>query len=469
MRLTGLVIEPSETFQLAFFVDEPSVMLGDGYNSYDDDFPPEYRVAWWAPDPKVLRVDETGLVRGVAPGEAVVWVQVENQRDSARVRVTGAEPAGPRYTSIHAAGAHTCALAQGAEPYCWGSDAYGPLGRGIVRWFTNQAAPRPISGGHMFRQLASGSAHSCGLTAAGQAWCWGINSEGELGIGWAGSDPSGLPYVSGVATPTAVVGGIQFDTLVAGSHNTCGLDTSGTAYCWGSNFGWSLGNGSPDGSDDRPEPTLVAGNHTFRLLAGGYHHCGVTVGDETYCWGSHNYAVPSGPGSTWYEPVLVPNAPPFVALVAGLGYTCGLTATREPYCWGGNDEGQLGLGDVTPRPSPTRLPGALEFVMLAASNFHTCGLTPSGAAYCWGENNFGQLGRGDRNFTANPEPQVVDGGLTFKTISAASTRTCAVTVDGAAYCWGLVDSALGIGRIKPFVARERLVSAVPVKVVVPFE
>jgi alpha-tubulin suppressor-like RCC1 family protein len=43
-------------------------------------------------------------------------------------------------------------------------------------------------------------------------------------------------------------------------------------------------------------------------------------------------------------------------------------------------------------------------------------------------------------------PTPVSGGLTFASVSAGSNHTCAVTLEGTAYCWGLgEDGQLGNG------------------------
>jgi alpha-tubulin suppressor-like RCC1 family protein len=43
--------------------------------------------------------------------------------------------------------------------------------------------PVAVVGGLSFRQVSAGAIHSCGLTPDDLAYCWGYNSEGQLGDG----------------------------------------------------------------------------------------------------------------------------------------------------------------------------------------------------------------------------------------------------------------------------------------------
>src|SRR5437016_4763371 len=75
------------------------------------------------------------------------------------------------WTQVSAGDGFTCALAAGGAAYCWGAAIFGQLGND-----SNTASMRPslVLGGHLFRAIASGSDHTCGLAADG-TWCWGQN------------------------------------------------------------------------------------------------------------------------------------------------------------------------------------------------------------------------------------------------------------------------------------------------------
>src|SRR5437870_4667396 len=74
------------------------------------------------------------------------------------------------------------------------------------------------------------------LTTSGAAYCWGDESNvGLLGDG---------KTTGGSVVPTPVAGGLTFTTLSAGPSETCGVTTSGAAYCWGYNAFGQLGDGT---------------------------------------------------------------------------------------------------------------------------------------------------------------------------------------------------------------------------------
>src|SRR5262249_8569022 len=153
-------------------------------------------------------------------------------------------------------------------------------------------------------------------------------------------------------------------------------------------------------------------------------------------------------------PVFGGNA--FLSVSAGTGASCGVVASGDALCWGDDSFSQLGVvaepftpldtctGNVQcsrkPRPvsSSTATPGTpFRASAVDVRGFHTCALggIPPAAAFCWGNGPTGALGAGAAT-TVSPIPIQVAGGLTFVAISAGKEHTCALTVIGAAYCWG---------------------------------
>jgi len=325
----------------------------------------------------------------------------------------------------------------GANPVTTGTDGIAQVswqlpstpGLSTLTASTPGAAESPrhfLATGTVPIQVDAGGLDSCALNVSGQAFCWGRNDVGQLGDG----------TTTQRLVATAVAGGLTFARVSAGGNvfsvHTCGTTASGVAYCWGGNYLGQLGDGT---TTDRLVPTAIAGGLTFAAVsAGAFHTCGVTTSGAAYCWGNNQHGQ-LGDGSTTDRlvPTAIAGGLTFAAVSAGAIHTCGVTTSGAAYCWGANDSGQLGDGTTTDRLVPIAIAGGLTFAAVSAG-FQACGVTTSGAAYCWGDNSLGELG--DGTTTARSVPTPVAGGLTFTAVSAATFYTCGVTTSGVAYCWG---------------------------------
>jgi alpha-tubulin suppressor-like RCC1 family protein len=372
----------------------------------------------------------------------------------------------PVLVAIAAGLQHTCGLTNTGAAYCWGFNDSGQLGTGSSTQ-PSIALPVPVTGGHSFSVLTAGMAHTCGITTDGAAYCWGNNDFGQLGGGdTTSTHPSSVPV--------AVLRGHTFAGISAGGTHTCGVTTSGAAYCWGNDGAGNLGAGPGAGTGDPSfaesrAPVAVAGGHTFSdVSASGIsypagHSCGLTTNGTAYCWGGNDWGElgngSAGESESSNVPVRVPGLS-FSSVTAGLAHTCGLGTDGVAYCWGANSRGELGDGTTTHRSTPVAVSGSQSFSTLAPSRsgLHNCGLINSGAAFCWGWNSHGQLGTGGEEDPSaqSTTPVAVSGGLSFTSLALGTYHTCGMTNEGA-YCWGRNDfGQLGNGS--------RTSSTVPVKV-----
>ena len=333
------------------------------------------------------------------------------------------------FQAVSTGSQYACGVTTAGEAYCWGNGGAGRRGDGTM---TDSATPVAVAGSLTFESISTGFDHTCGVTPAGVAYCWGAN----LGNGTNSSS----------ATPVAVAGGLTFQSVSNGIFHSCGLTTGGEAYCWGSNDFGQFGDGTTNGSN---VPVPVAGGLTFKSMSadGGNHTCGITDADITYCWGTNDVGeLGNGTTTGSTTPVAVTGGLTFQSISAGNSQTCGLTTVGEAYCWGRNDNGQLGDGTTTSRTVPVVVVGGLTFQSVGTGSGHSRGITTAGAAYCWGTNASGELGNGSPP-QFETAPAAVLGGLVFVSVSArAPDFTCGVTVDGPAYCWGSGSSGrLGNG------------------------
>jgi hypothetical protein len=323
-------------------------------------------------------------------------------------------------------GTHTCGLTGAGMAYCWGENSLGQVGDGT---YANQPQPTAVQGGRTFAELTAGEQHTCGLATNGKAYCWG--------------NDGALPYHN---TPETVQGGLSFTQLTAGGGFTCGLATDGKAYCWGGNGRGQLGAGP---MPSQSAPVRVQGGYTFtELSAGANYACGLTSSGAAYCWGGNTYGqLGDGTSADRYSPALVQGGQTFIRLTTGWNHACGLARSGAALCWGGNRDGQLGDGMFIDQYSPVQVRGAPAFTLLSAGTYFTCGLTALGAAYCWGGNGNGQLGD-STFFTTRRPPAPVVGGHSFTQVAVGGGHTCGLTGSGAAYCWGLNNRGQ-LGAVAP--------------------
>jgi alpha-tubulin suppressor-like RCC1 family protein len=150
---------------------------------------------------------------------------------------------GHTFVLVAAGNQHSCGVTSDQVAFCWGRNVRGALGIGFVS--TYRARPVRVVGDLHFSGVSPGGEHTCGVTTTGRTYCWGWDYYGELGDGATG--------VSRTA-PVAVAGTVQFNRVSAGSLHTCGLTSAGLAYCWGWNTAGQLGDGT---RSDRSTPGAV--------------------------------------------------------------------------------------------------------------------------------------------------------------------------------------------------------------------
>ena len=371
-------------------------------------------------------------VAGRAVGSATITASASGRSGSATVSVGyasfGDASVGPNRNScfLTPAGAAYC---RGQNQ--WGQLGYG-LGASVPGG-PSGAATVAVVGGLAFTAISTGHSHTCALTTGGTAYCWGANYAGQLGTAntLGPCNPEDLSTASCSHTPVAVSGGLTFAQISAGWEHTCGLTPGGAAYCWGSNSDGQLGNGTFTSSRT---PVAVTGGLTFtQISAGSGHTCGLTPGGIAYCWGG-NESGQLGDGTTDNRrtPVAVRGGLAFIQIAAGGSHTCGLATGGKAFCWGNNYLGALGDGTKTDSPTPVAVADGRAFSRIAAAMGVTCGLATGGDAYCWGWT--GELDAGD-DWIVVPEPTRIPGGLSFESLDSDGAESCGRATDGLVYCW----------------------------------
>ena len=348
----------------------------------------------------------------------------------------------------------------------WTGAAPAPLG----------SAPTLIGG----RSVWAGGWHSC-ATKGSSFSCWGRNGDGELGIGPPGV--GGTPVA--VTTRREVVNLPPPVSVGLGQDHTCTCDHTGQAWCWGLNADAELGVGD---LQDRDVPTAVQGmTDCVQITGGGFHTCAVLTNGAVSCWGRNSSGQCGQPAST--APIAVPHAVPglsgVVEVRAGETYTCARQTNTAVVCWGDNSVGQLGDGTLTSRETPGRImsatnnaaevsagrvsacmrlgtghvycwgnnppagigtagaparvpaevAGIVDAIQISTGHQHACVLHATGVVSCWGSDQYNQLGDGKGLDSATPvDVPILTGDAT--SIAAGIVHSCARVSSGAIFCWG---------------------------------
>ena len=313
---------------------------------------------------------------------------------------------------------HSCAVSEAGKAYCWGDNDLNQIGLGTAP-SSSKLNPLPVSGGLTFvsLQASAGGNFSCGIVIDGSGYCWGSNGHGQRGDG---TPPQGI----GLSTrfPTQITGGFQWQQISVGGDHACGLAVTGEAYCWGANGNGNLGDGT---TTDRSVPTLVTGGRLYKWIAAGRgHNCGISTSDQVYCWGQ-SIAFQSGPNVDVLVPTLVSTAVVFATLSSGWLKTCGLNATGTAYCFGSGSPG-----------GPTEVAG-FTWITLELRGETPCGITTAGESYCWGENGAGEAGNGTLTNSSIPVPIAGPAFTLFTSIQSGGGAGCGlIGTPGRPRCWG---------------------------------
>ena len=286
-------------------------------------------------------------------------------------------------TSTGQSASHACGIDVNANLWCWGYNSNGQLGNGTI---TNSVGAVKVSGISNVKQVVVGGAHTCALTTLGDIYCWGAGTYGQLGLGYK---PSANVYF-----PTKIQSGAtKYSTIAAGAFSTCAVNVTGGVQCWGRN-GSALGDGL---TSDRMSPTnLVGYTSGVSDIAMGGVYCIILTSGSLKCWGSGaNGLIGNGLTGTINVPTQVVGLTSNVTQVSVSSLTACAVMSNALYCWGQ----YVGDGTTYQRNSPVKISGSnylplsINIGFVAVGGGGACAAPAGGGTlYCWGRNGFGQLG-----------------------------------------------------------------------------
>ena len=331
--------------------------------------------------------------------------------------------------------AHACRITPDEGVECWGNNSGGTLPNAEGQLGDGTNVDRPIPGPVLglpepVRTLAAGEEHTCAITVSGAVYCWGDNSQGQLGDGTT-TNRLVATQITAFAEPAA--------TITGGGYHTCAIvGASRQVWCWGRNDSGQIGEAGEPGSNAL-SPIVVAslGTNVSSVEAGGYHSCALLPSGEVRCWGRNDHGQLGRLGADAENPTAVATLPATIESIAlGDAHTCALDAVGGVRCWGLGSSGQLGDGLQTQSTTPVQVNGLASGVRaIGLGGGFSCAITFDGAGRCWGYNARGALGVGDQGNRSVPAAVLgLEGGVQH--IAGGSEFACALDTAGAATCTG---------------------------------
>ena len=398
-----------------------------------------------------------------------------------------------RVVALSAGGAHTCAVLSGGELRCWGRNVRGQLGNGSA---LPSRAPVAVGGLGRVVSVAAGAQHTCAATAEGAVYCWGANDRGQLGVEESPSVCAAEGAMGPCArTPVRVAGVANVVEVAAGDSHTCARTSGGGVWCWGTNTDGQLGAGTAGGRPTHEPQAVLLGVNPLRrvraLAAGGDHTCATREDGAVLCWGRHDrgqlgVAVPesfepcthacirTAVPIVGYEGAPVTEDPdagfedfdvPAEPLDAASRDAAPMDAGTRPDAGGDvtrRDAGDAGdtsdagdasePGDVAREAADPPPPSA---VTVSAGDSFSCLSLSDGTLRCWGTNRSYELGNGRVNeggaalttVIASPGSAATNPLQGVVRVESGGATSCAVLTDRGLKCWGTNElGALGIGN-----------------------
>ncbi|KAJ1479777.1 regulator of chromosome condensation 1/beta-lactamase-inhibitor protein II, partial [Baffinella frigidus] len=274
----------------------------------------------------------------------------------------------PRETLAVSAGLfHSCALLDDATVKCWGRNISGQLGLGdklnrgdgANEMGTNLASV-DLGAGRTAKAVSAGTSHSCALLDDATVKCWGLNADGQLGLGDTSSRGDDANEMGTNLASVDLGAGRTAVAVSAGTSHTCALLDDATVKCWGLNADGQLGLGDRLSRGDDANGPCLSLSHALSLAL------------------SLSLILPL---SLLLSLSRLPHALPH--RVSRAGPTCPDPGSCSPRAEMGTNLASVDLG-------------AGRTAKAVSAGTLSCALLDDATVKCWGVNNYGQLGLGDR-------------------------------------------------------------------------
>jgi len=261
-------------------------------------------------------------------------------------------------------------------------------------------------------------------------WGFGNNKNGQLG------------NIKTTDTPT-VINDFKAKSIFAGFASSAFIDVNNNAWVFGRNSTGELGLGD---KNKRYQPTLLP-YKKVKQIAFKYHHMAlIDLQNNVWTCGLNMFGS-LGLGISHFEEIIWPKQIPQIKaqqVSVGGEYTILIDLDNNIWGFGINSSGQLGLGDIDETPVPVQLP-LIKALQVSVGDTYTVIIDLNNNVWACGWDEHGQLGLGLARYTRIKVPtQIPD--IKAQQVSCGKSHTILIDLDNNVWVCGRNDQGqLGLG------------------------
>jgi alpha-tubulin suppressor-like RCC1 family protein len=272
--------------------------------------------------------------------------------------------------------------------WAWGINGGGQLGLGDL---TSRYSPVQVGSLSVWTNKINCWNHTLAIQSNGTLWAWGNNNSGQLGSGNIISRSSPIQ-----------VGALLWKEVAVGEIHSVAIQSDGTLWAWGSNLGAGLlGNNT---NTDFSSPIQVGSLSSWAKIAcGSTHSFAIQSNGTLWSWGSNfgNGALGTSDFTDRSSPVQIGNLSLWTEISLGLDHTLAIQSNGTLWVCGDNTSQQLGLLENLNYPQKaTTVINEFSKVNTNLNNFLLN--KSSGQLWAFGNNSFGSLGLNNTSTQSSP-------------------------------------------------------------------
>jgi len=284
------------------------------------------------------------------------------------------------WKAVSAGAGHTAAIDSANTIWTWGLDNVGQLGQAFTTG--NQSTPTQISSDHNWTNIVAGTSFTAAIDNTGRLYTWGLNTTSQIGDNTTVNKSSPVLIGSDILStnvnkPIKLTTG-SWSQVTAGNSISAAIKSDGSGWAWGLNSQGQLGLGN---SSQTYSPSEILGSHSWsQISAGANHMIGLDTAKILWFWGNNDNGQLGNPNNGGTDtPAQLDDyltTLSWTSVAAGPSYTVATSVDGRLFTWGLNSSGQLGTGDTIDRNSPIQIAStAFPQALSDRSTYNSASLT----------------------------------------------------------------------------------------------